>query len=693
MKKIDNFFKSLNSHNINYVHWKSNTNIKLALTGIDDLDILVDPKDQNNLEEIFKELKFVRAYSEKDKWQDGITHFIGLDSSSEKLVHVHLHYELSLGYDYDKGFKLPNVEKYLEGKKLYNNVVFLPTYENEYCILVIRLILKNALTPFLLMLPNKQLSFIKNSKQKGVVKEGGYREFLDLKDKIDSEKLEICLDNNFSFISKETFKYLEDILNTNLSVIDFFRAGKRLKKELKNFRDYGELTSIRKAFFRLYSNRFYSLLRKLKLHNKILGKKPQYGGRIVTFIGGDGAGKSTSISNLNNLLKSQLSTKVIHLGRPPTGFSGYVFKILGKIVGVLGFKDLAQSFNYLRVAVGRKSIFLKACKLRDQGVIVLQDRMPIEGITAMDCPRVKSIKNGKYKKFIKFEEECYSFINNVDQIFILKLNPHIAVKRRPEDNEEELLIRSGQVWDKEWENSYTKEIDTKKRNVSDVLKITSETLWESINKPFVRAEVIGLNGTGKSTLLEEVENEIPNIIRFINTKDYKVLSFYILLKHFFPSFKVLFITKKIKYVKIYFKFFINLEIIRKWNKINRYPNRNFILDQGPIFQLAFLYKEKCISKKKVEDYLSVIEKAIPVILYLEAPEKLLYSRIKNRKGSITRGQFMSYEEFIVFCKAYNESYKIVKENYISYHKINTDKNSINQVFTNFKRLVYEKQFT
>ena len=38
-----------------------------------------------------------------------------------------------------------------------------------------------------------------------------------------------------------------------------------MKKELKSFRDYGELTSIRKAFFRLYSNRFYSLLRKLKL--------------------------------------------------------------------------------------------------------------------------------------------------------------------------------------------------------------------------------------------------------------------------------------------------------------------------------------------------------------------------------------------------------------------------------------------
>jgi len=689
MKRIEDFFRSLNSHKINYVHWKSNTNIKLALTGIDDLDILVDPKDQINLEEIFKEFKFVRAYSEKDKWQDGITHFIGLDSNSKKLVHVHLHYKLALGYDYDKGFSLPNVEKYLEGKQLYKNVVYLPTYENEYCILVIRLILKNALTPFLLMLPHKQLSFIKSAKQKGVVKDGGYREFLDLKNKIDSEKLEICLDNNFNFISNETFRYLEDVLNTNINVFDFFRAGKRLKKELKNFRDYGELTSIRKAFFRLYSNRVYSGLKKLKLHNKILGKKPQYGGRIIVFIGGDGAGKSTTISNLNNLLKTQLATKTLHIGRPPSSSLGYGYKIASKIVGVFGFKDLSKAFNFLRVAIDRKKVFEKACKLRDKGIIVLQDRMPIEGITAMDCPRIKSIKNGKYKKFIKFEEECYSFINNVDQIFILKLNPHIAIKRRPEDNEEELLIRSGQVWDKEWTNSYTKEIDTEINNVSDVLKITSENLWESINKPFVRSEVIGLNGTGKSTLLTEVNKEMSNFDKRINTNNYKKIKFFIFIKHFFPSFKVLFLTKNIKYVKIYFKFFINLEIISKWNKNNKYPNSNLILDQGPVFQLAFLHKEKCISKKKAEAYLSVIKKAIPVILYLEAPEKLLFSRIKNRKGPITRGQFMSYEEFIVFCIAYNESYNIVKENYNSYHTIDTEKNSISQVFTEFKRVVYE----
>ena len=106
MKLIKVFLENLEKSDIRYVHWKSNTNIKLALSGIDDLDILVDPNNERDLNDVFKKLKFVRAYSEKDSWQDGITHFLGLDIDSQKLVHVHLHYKLALGFDYDKTYEI-----------------------------------------------------------------------------------------------------------------------------------------------------------------------------------------------------------------------------------------------------------------------------------------------------------------------------------------------------------------------------------------------------------------------------------------------------------------------------------------------------------------------------------------------------------------------------------------------------------
>ena len=42
MKGIEEFLLQLEKKRINYVHWKSNTNIQDALKGVDDLDILVD---------------------------------------------------------------------------------------------------------------------------------------------------------------------------------------------------------------------------------------------------------------------------------------------------------------------------------------------------------------------------------------------------------------------------------------------------------------------------------------------------------------------------------------------------------------------------------------------------------------------------------------------------------------------------
>ena len=113
MKMISTFLNSLQDAGVRYVHWKSNTNINQALSGIDDLDILVDPRNDREFNRVLKDLKFIRAFSNKDHWQDGITNYIGMDFDSQKLVHVHLHYQLSLGYDFDKSFTLPIVDAYL----------------------------------------------------------------------------------------------------------------------------------------------------------------------------------------------------------------------------------------------------------------------------------------------------------------------------------------------------------------------------------------------------------------------------------------------------------------------------------------------------------------------------------------------------------------------------------------------------
>ncbi len=690
MKLINTFLKCLEVSNIKYVHWKSNTNIKLALTGIDDLDILVDPNCEQEISLIFKELDIIRAFSDKDKWQKGIFHFIGLDIETQKLVHIHLHYKLSLGYDFDKCFSLPIVDTYLQDRTNYQNEIYLPSYENEYIVLVIRLILKNALTPFLLLLPHQQYRFFKSIKSKGIVRDGGYREFLDLKSKINQEKLDKCLKENFSFLSKKTFFLCESVLEKNNSLISFFKIGRFLKKELKAYRDYGELTSFCKAFIRLYSIRFFAILRKLRIYDRIQGKKAEYGGRIIAFIGGDGAGKTTTISNLQNTLKKQFAVKTIHVGRPKTSNIGFLLTTCSKIASVIGQTDRSKALRLLAVAYNRKIAFQKACKLRDQGVIVLQDRIPLKGITAMDCPRIHHLKKGKYKFLSKLENKQYQTIKGVDMLFVMKLKPEIALQRRPEDNPEELLIRSGQIWDNLWVAPYANEINTGENNPEEVQNILLEKVWGDFNKSFIRLEVLGLNGTGKSTLFSEINKKIPNIAQNIDTKKYFFFSVLNILKFFIPSFRVYFLTRKIKYVKIYFRFHTSMSIIRKWNRCGKYPNKNLIYDQGPIFQLVFLLKEKCISKKQFFKYISEIKKSIPIVVFLEAPNEDLYERVRNRTGVKARGQYMEFEEFNDFCNTYKKGFDLVKEYYPSYFEIDTKYNSVEEVLETFINKVNEK---
>jgi thymidylate kinase/cytidylate kinase len=688
MKLITAFLEGLEISKIKYVHWKNNTFIDEALSGDDDLDILVDVTQKEDLFKVFQKFGIIKADSYEDSWNERISHYMGIDIESQKLFHIHLYFGVEIAYDYDNCYSLPIVDGYLKDRISYANEIYLPSCENEYVLLILRLILKKSITPFLLMLPHRQYSLFKNANKNGVVQGGGYAEFLDLKEKIDPVKLQKSLKTTFSFLSIEVFKICVSTIEENNSVVSFFKAGKKLKKELKNYRDYGEVTSFRKAFVRLYSIRLFSFLRKIRVYNKIYKKKPEHGGRIIAFIGGDGAGKTTTISKLKKTLKKQFALKSIHVGKPGMTFKGLILRVFSKFLSIIRLKDLSQALFLLAIAFNRRSAFKKACKLRDRGFIVLQDRIPLEGITAMDCPRVHTLANGRYKRLSNLEKKVYAPIKGVDMLFVMKLNPEIALKRRPEDDADELRIRSGQIWNNDWIAPYGFEINTGENNPVEVQKILLKEVWGNFNKPFVRTEVIGLNGTGKSSLLEEVSKKIPNTQKNINIKKFPWLIVNMFFISIFPIIKVYVKTKNKQIAHNYFHFRISLRIMKKWNK--NYPAKNLILDQGPYFQAALLYKESCISKEQFVAYLKQIQKSIPKIIALFALTEVLYERVTNRKNSDGRGQHMDKKEFSEFCEEYNRSFKIVEENSTAYLKIDTSKNSLEETLKMFKTSIDAK---
>lgn len=653
LKDIEYFLNDLDREGINYCHWKSNINITKALIAEDDLDILVEEKYREKVERSLKEHKIIRAYSYKDKWQPKILHYVGSDKDTGTLFHVHLHYGLVLGYDFDKNYELPISYEFLEGKERFESI-YIPEIEKEYFILVIRLILKNALSPFLLLLPTAQYRLIKSYKN-GVVKDGGLREFEDLYERVDRDRLRNVIQEEFKIISWESFLEYERVLLNNNSLKEYFKGAKKLKKELKQYQIKNERISFAKSMWRLSKLRLHTLKAKLLRQKPDYGKINQYGGRIIAFVGGDGAGKSTTIKNVKKELKRHFKVYNYHLGRPPKSFKGNLARLGNRFYSFFRNKNKAEAFNLLAIAFDRSAAFEKAKHKRQEGYVVLQDRMPLKGVESMDCPRIKNIADGKFKKLIRLEEKQYEKIYGEDVLIVLKLNPEIALQRRPEDDPDELLKRSGEIWNDKWDVPYAIVIDTGYNAPLDVKKKVIEEIWKSLSKPYMRIEVLGLNGTGKSTLIKTAKEQKSNITSVISIKPYPILILKNCLLNSHKIFSVYLNTKSVMLTRAFIILKVQADILKSWkNDKSKIPSTNFILDQGPIFGKALAIKEGYWNNnyRKLDNLLIWF---IKKIVLLEAPIEVLHERVENRQ-QIIRSKKLPYKDFEKFCDDYQNAF-------------------------------------
>ena len=118
LEAVAGLFQMLHAQGVRYVHWKSNIRLGLSLQGGTDLDLLVDKEHSRTFRQILLQQEIKPILPPQGQRYPGMEHYLGFDPASGKLFHLHVHYQLVLGDEYIKNFRLPLEEYFLQHTRL-----------------------------------------------------------------------------------------------------------------------------------------------------------------------------------------------------------------------------------------------------------------------------------------------------------------------------------------------------------------------------------------------------------------------------------------------------------------------------------------------------------------------------------------------------------------------------------------------
>lgn len=488
--------QAMETENVTYCHWKSNNALDRSASGDNDLDLLVSRADMARFTEILSRLGFKQAKTPAERQLPGVLDYFGYDVAADKLIHVHAHYQLVLGHDMSKNYRLPIEQPYLE-TAVQDDLFRVPAVEFEYIVFVIRMILKHSTWDVILG-------------REGALKRAERQELDYLQARIDRDRVVALLKQHLPYIDVELFNNCIQALQPACSTWMRVRTGHQLQAGLQ--------ANARRS---LPVDTFLKIRRRaaLAIRRRIFKSTPKYrlesGGAMIAIVGGDGAGKSTAVDGLYTWLSQYFETTRVHLGKPPWSWTTKAVRGILKIGNLLGLYPVDSSFRETLnqtspVSPGYPWLLRELCRARDRywiylearrsaanGKLVILDRFPLPQIQLMDGPQAErfisqlmagpradqfmSPHRGSRlaKLLVKQEGRYYDQIVLPELLIVLRVNPEIAVQRKTEENASSVRERSTEIWKLDWEHSDAHLIDAS-QSKADVLTEIKALIWSAL---------------------------------------------------------------------------------------------------------------------------------------------------------------------------------------------------------------------
>lgn len=439
---VDHLFSGLHDHGITYCHWKSNEHLEASFTGETDLDILFDPSQKERLGKFLSDAGFKKFFPVRQKLYREIEDFIGLDSQSGKIVHLHAHYRLTMGEPYLKGYQL-RLQQLVLDTRVYDSAFGM--YRTSPPLELILMFFRQALK----LRFRDKWKIILN--RKTLPAENLIREYMWLVNQSSAEQIMEIATKYFTDGRK-----IADTVNGPFNQKQFLKLSSILKTELRNERLFNPLSALLYRWYREISLKTNRRLAKLT-HWPIVQKRIALrGGLVVAVIGADGSGKSTVIKNLHSTFSKKLDVYTIYYGNGGhTTWARRASNLFRKnktatpsrkpisdppgsnVKKYTAARTFLKIFDAIEIAI-LKDMSLKRMRMaKSKGMLVICDRYPQNQVMGLnDGPRLNHLLhagNPLFRRIAQWERNIFSkFEKEIpDIVFKLIADADIVASRKP----------------------------------------------------------------------------------------------------------------------------------------------------------------------------------------------------------------------------------------------------------------------
>lgn len=483
---IGGLARALEDAGVRYCHWKSNAAIDRSASGDNDLDLLVQRGDLRSFTEVLSRLGFLRA-NKPGASIPGIESFYGYDTDADRLVHVHAHYQLVLGDDRTKAYRLPIEDAYVDSATR-TGLFALPSVELEYVVFVIRMTLKYCTWD--------EIAWCAARGRRAGPSRTERDEHAYLQARVDHARVVSVVEEQLPFVGAMLFADCAAVLTSDVSTRRRLRTGSRLEKSLQPHARYSRRRDRALRIWRRLALAAQRRTRGLQ-RNRFAG-----GGAMVGIMGGDGSGKSTALAALGDWLRPEFDVRLVHLGKPRWSATTFAVRasLKGAALGANGLARLVRVKQAQRLASQVETyrpLFWLVCTARDRynayrharrfavgGGLVLCDRYPHPRLRSMEAPLIASRTadgpdNRLVRSMIRAEQRYHRSIAPPELLVVLRLDPEIAVQRKTEESPDSVRARGAEVWNIDWRNSRAYVIDASQPE-DEVARELKALVWSTL---------------------------------------------------------------------------------------------------------------------------------------------------------------------------------------------------------------------